>query len=137
MIDAWLMLIAGPSPANTLPPRLPTYPTSSDIVDVSSRWTVTLNASTCGGRCFSGSARAKTPFGSGNSPFDGTSGKTGGGGPLREVEDAVEVLRRVQLLDREHGQVLRHAVPEERSEHADVVAAAVAGRGCTVFSLIW
>ena len=29
--DAWLTLIAGPSPANTSRPRLPTYPASIDI----------------------------------------------------------------------------------------------------------
>mgnify|MGYP003693586857 CR=1 FL=1 len=45
---------------------------------------------------------------------------------LREREHAVEVLRRVELLHRQHRQVLRHAVAEERSEHAEVVAAAVA-----------
>jgi hypothetical protein len=44
-----------------------------------------LNASTVGGRCVSGSARAKTPSGSANRPFDGTDGNTGGGGPCARV----------------------------------------------------
>ncbi len=45
-----------------------------------------LNASTVGGRCFSGSARAKTPSGRGKRPFDGTAGKTGAGGPWASVK---------------------------------------------------
>ena len=52
--DAWLTLIAGPSPANTSRPRLPTYPASIDIDGVSWCWTMTLNASTVGGRCLLG-----------------------------------------------------------------------------------
>ena len=45
---------------------------------------------------------------------------------LREVEDRIEVARRLQRLDRQHGQVLRDVVAEDRTEDADVVAAAVA-----------
>ena len=48
------------------------------------------------------------------------------GRPLRKVEDRVEVARRLQRLNRQHRQVLRHVVPEDRAEDADVVAAAVA-----------
>src|SRR6187431_625555 len=79
--DGWLMLIAGPSPANTSRPRLPTYPASIDIVVVSCRCIMTLKASTVGGRCFSGSARANTPFGSGKRPEAGTAGNDGADGP--------------------------------------------------------
>ena len=46
---------------------------------------MTLNASTVGGRCFPGNARANTPFGSGNRPDEGTSGNVGAGGPDSSV----------------------------------------------------
>ena len=46
--------------------------------------------------------------------------------PLRQVEDRVEVARRLQRLNAQHRQVLRHVVTEDGSEDADVVAAAVA-----------
>ena len=87
---------------------------------------MTLKASTVGGRCCSGNARANTPFGSAKRPDDGTSGNVGAGRTRRQREHAIEVRRRVQLLHGEDRQVLRHAVAEQRSEDADVVDAAVA-----------
>ena len=85
-----------------------------------------LKASTCVGRCFSGNARARTPLGSGNSPDRRDLWEHRAWRPRRQVEHAIEVVGRVEILDRQNRQVLRDAVAEDRSEHAEVVAASVA-----------
>src|SRR5438270_3326695 len=84
----WFAFTDGPSPTKTRAPRLPTYPTSTEMSDVSSRCTVTLYASTAGGCCEAGRTRAPTEFGSGRSPFDGTAGNVAGDGPSLRLKTA-------------------------------------------------
>ena len=130
------MLNAGPSPANTLRAAV------ADVADldrhrcrVNCRCTMMLNASTAGGRCFPAARarRRRSAAGTGRRRHRRERRRRRA---LREVEHAVEVLGAFSSWTDEHRQVLRHAVAEERAEHADVVASAVPARR-TVFSSNW
>ena len=128
--------MAGPSPANTLPPRLPTYPASTEIVArqlVLHRDVERVDVR----RPLLARQRArKHAVRQRELAVRGNRREHRRRRTLREVEHALEVLRRVQLLHRQHRQVLRHAVAEQRSEDADVEASAVTGAS-TVFSVSW
>ena len=58
------------------------------MTSLSCRCTVTLNASTDGGRCFRGRALLKTPFCNGNWPLVGTVGKAWARGPCARLNAA-------------------------------------------------
>ena len=94
---------------------------------VSSRWRVTLKASTCGGAAWSGSSargdavRQREP-----AVARARAGKTGAGGPWARLNTLSKLFGGFSSWNDEHGQVLGHGVAEGGAEHADVVAAAVA-----------